>query len=422
MATSAESNGAAGSGESSGLHSEARSSQGTFVDIGRTSARAEEMQTVYALADDRDRRPCGSPPPTADPAEDLVLGRRAVYKVPYDVWLEIAKKLDARDLYNLARVAKAIQQAAERCLYSTITLATPHGLDSLCNTLALPERQHHLKGIRQLCLAWKKVTRLTAQTFQHLSWLFQRLSNLRHLELHDEDYERAVRTNQITALQDKLYSLEFWNGSFELLPTLRSIHSSARFLELLRTPRPALTHLSVRFRLVDEKKILGHVSQVFRTSVIALRLHRAFREPCMRNSPIRVCARLDAPELMYLEIHDIWDDVRGQMPTPNEDLLARKRVASLAKLRTPKIRELEWHPLWETRKRPEAFWNCVPRSVRVDLTDILPLKKLVIWPAGGYKVEYEASQRPPFSGYCDTLADSRIMSQRWREVTVEELQ
>ena len=211
----------------------------------------------------------------------------------------------ARDLACLGQTCQFMSDLIEDFCYREVTIHSPAGLVSLCESLLSSKKDQfgytRSQRLRSLSISWHTTTFSLSRVRDDVDRIFLLAPNIGHLSMDvpTPDRHPVALPFQVSTM-DKI-SLRHAGALVTLCATGPSIY---QFCD----PTPKLTILSVDMDSALNASVLTSISCTFGNTLERLRLFRDFHSPYTytRQSPARVCGALYAPKLKHLEI---WDQI-----------------------------------------------------------------------------------------------------------------
>ena len=224
----------------------------------------------------------------------------------------------ARDLACLGQTCQFMSDLIEDFCYREVTIHSPAGLVSLCESLLSSKKDRfgytRSQRLRFLSISWHTTTFSLPRVRDDVDRIFLRAPNIAHLSIDiPMSDRRPVAWPLDSSMTDKI-SLRHARALVTLFATGPAIHQ-------LCGPTPKLTILSVDMGSALNASILTSISYTFGNTLERLRLFRDFHSPYTytQQSPARVCGALYAPKLKHLEIWDRATIVRAFLLSHTSD-------------------------------------------------------------------------------------------------------
>ncbi|TBU54173.1 hypothetical protein BD310DRAFT_828553 [Dichomitus squalens] len=204
------------------------------------------------------------------------------------VWYMIGSQLDQHDLTRFAMICSETLLAAESLIHRHPAIRDEDTMVAWAAALERNSDRAHL--VQSLTVGWdteEDVKGDAAIAFAAAIELLRASKNLHTLNV----FATATAGNF---------------GSGHILPaSVRTLNTSGAFFSRVEQPLPFLRHLSIRVEANDLNKLRTPIS-LCRETLIQLRICLKWPSPMRKreDNPVRLCSHLDAPNLVYLELHE----------------------------------------------------------------------------------------------------------------------
>ena len=196
-------------------------------------------------------------------------------------------------------VCQGLRGIAEEVLYRHVRINTQTALDAFRTMLKThPHKANWMRSF--VCVPQygdvggpRQLTKTLAAILNTL-----RYARLTHIELRFP--YSVLHTWSDTALE---FMATYGCRGLALPESVRSVDTSVSFMRGVREPLPSLTCLSLSLRCTELHKACREIARVGAT-LLRLRLKRRMPWRMGGESPVRICALLNTPQLEYLEVQD----------------------------------------------------------------------------------------------------------------------